>query len=147
VQGNIIEPSESASGLVVQATEEGYVYSLDTTVDWGVDVDPRDQTWVQELISGRRSGSNDLCIGLGRMMPGEYHIKHHHPDGSEFYYFITGECITYVDGEDIRCRPGTTIYLPPNCVHAVRNDTDEVAEMLYGINKPEYSQIGLVYDE
>jgi oxalate decarboxylase/phosphoglucose isomerase-like protein (cupin superfamily) len=39
------------------------------------------------------------------------------------------------------------MYIPPNCVHSIRNDTDEVVELVYGLSKPHYADIGLVYDE
>ena len=113
----ILEPSDATSGLVVQVTEEGWANSTDATVDWGVEVDSRDHVWIQELISGARMESTDICVGIGRMMPGEYHIRHHHPHGSEFYYFLKGECITQVDGEDIRCRQGRpSTCLPIVCI-------------------------------
>jgi mannose-6-phosphate isomerase-like protein (cupin superfamily) len=115
--------------------------------DEGYDHDPRDEGLVCELISRARSGSQDIGLGVGRMLPGQYHIRHHHPDGSEFYYFLSGECTVHLDGEDVRARPGTAIYIPPGCVHSVRNDTDGVVELLYGLSKPEYEEIGHAYDE
>jgi quercetin dioxygenase-like cupin family protein len=139
--------SEAQHPLVVQATDDGYIDGRAGAEAFGVEIDPRDVAEIQELLSGALVGSKDLNIGLCRMPPGSYHIRHHHPDGSEFYYFIEGGCVVTLDDSDIRARPGTAIYIPPNCVHAVRNDTDEPALFLYGLSKPEYRDIGLVYDE
>ena len=116
----ILEPSEATSGLAVQATEGDWAHSTDGMVEWGVEVDSRDHGWIQELISGARTESTDICIGIGigRMMPGD-HIQHHRPHGSEFYYVLTGECITQVDGEDIRCRPERpSTSLPAACIRS-----------------------------
>lgn len=133
--------------LVVQATADGFrdIGTTDHAED--ADIDPRDEAQVQNLLSGESVGATDMNIGLARMQPGMYHLKHHHPHGSEFYYFTNGTCEVHLDGEDILVRPGTAIYIPPNCVHAIRNDTDEVVELIYGLSKPEYADIGLVYDE
>jgi quercetin dioxygenase-like cupin family protein len=109
--------------------------------------DPRDEGAVCELISRSKSGSQDIGFGVARMTPGEYHIRHHHPDGSEFYYFTKGTCLVYLDGRDVRARPGMAMYIPAGCVHSVRNDSDGMVELVYGLSKPEYEEIGHAYDE
>ena len=109
--------------------------------------DPRDEGLVAELISAKLSASRDLNVGVGRMLGGQYHIKHHHPRGSEFYFFLSGSARVHVDGEEVTATRGTVIYLPPGCVHSIRNTGEEPVDLVYGLSKPEYSQIGLVYDE
>ena len=121
-----------------------------TSTDPGGDnakIDPRDEGSIAKLITRRLMGSEDLSVSIARIAPGQYHLKHHHPDGSEFYYFVKGECLVHVDGEDIVAVPGTSIYLPPNTVHSLRNEGTEVVELVCGLSKPEYAEIGLVYDE
>lgn len=121
-----------------------------TSTDPGGDnakIDPRDEGSIAKLITRKLMGSEDLSVSIARIAPGQYHLKHHHPDGSEFYYFVKGECLVHVDGEDIVAVPGTSIYLPPNTVHSLRNEGTEVVELVCGLSKPEYAEIGLVYDE
>jgi mannose-6-phosphate isomerase-like protein (cupin superfamily) len=109
--------------------------------------DPRDDGRVIALISRELSGSKDLNVGIGRISPGEYHIKHHHPEGSEFYFFLSGECRVWLDDQQVVARRGTSIYIPPGCVHAIRNDGTEPSDLIYGLSRPEYPEIGLIYDE
>lgn len=138
---------EKVHPLVVVASEDGYVDAGDWTPDGDVEVHARDEAQIQPLINRQTVGATDMRMGLGRMLPGMYHIRHHHPYGSEFYYFTKGSCIVHLDGDDIRAARGTAIYIPPDCVHSVLNDTDKAAEFVVGCSKSEYAALGLVYDE
>jgi quercetin dioxygenase-like cupin family protein len=111
------------------------------------EADPREEGFTCNLISRSRSGSEDLRVTYCRLLPGQYHLRHHHPHAAEFYFIIAGECTVYLDGEFVCARPGTAIYIPTNAVHAVRNESDAVCEWLAGFNRPEYAECGLVYDE
>jgi quercetin dioxygenase-like cupin family protein len=99
------------------------------------------------LISRERAGSEDLRVTYCRMLPHQYHLRHHHPHASEFYFVIRGECTVYVGGETVRATSGTSIYVPRNTVHAVRNDGEGVCEFLAGFNRPEHAECGIVHDE
>jgi mannose-6-phosphate isomerase-like protein (cupin superfamily) len=112
-----------------------------------VEFDPRDEGSAIELISGALTGSRDLNVGIARVSPGERHIRHHHPNGSEFYVFLSGRAILEVDGVEYEAVRGTAVYLPPGTVHAIRNVESETVDLIYGLSRPEYADIGLVYDE
>lgn len=140
-------PNRSGSGLVTRASEDGFVALGQGADEEGVKIDPRDQGLVQNLISHATMGATDINIGLGRQLPGTYHIKHHHPHGSEFYYVIRGNCTIHIDGDDVAAGPGTAVYIPPGAVHALRNDSDKPTEILYGLSRGDYAEMGLVYDE
>ena len=127
--------------------DDNFVEIADYESGDGVDMDPREEGRVLEVISGELSGSKDLHVGVARMQPGEYHIRHHHPLGSEFYFFLSGEAVVHVDGVDYPARRGTSVYLPPNTVHSVRNTGSETVDLVFGLDKPEYADIGIVYDE
>lgn len=133
--------------LVVMASNDGYVDVEDFPVDGPIELDPRDQAQIQPLINRETVGATDMRLSLGRMLPGMYHLRHHHSHGSEIYYFTRGSCLMHLDGEDFRATPGTAVYIPPNTVHSMRNDTDECVELVVGCSKPEYGAMGLVYDE
>ncbi|HLW59460.1 MAG TPA: cupin domain-containing protein [bacterium] len=111
------------------------------------EADPREEGFTCNLISRVRSGSEDLRITYCRMLPHQYHIRHHHPNAAEFYFVIAGTCAVYLGGEVVSASPGTCIYIPANTVHAVRNESESVCELLAGFNRPEYAECGLVYDE
>jgi mannose-6-phosphate isomerase-like protein (cupin superfamily) len=67
--------------------------------------------------------------------------------GSEFHFFLSGTAVVYVDGDEVSGRRGTVIYLPPGCVHSIRNVGEDAVDLVYGLSGPEYGEIGLVYDE
>jgi quercetin dioxygenase-like cupin family protein len=145
--GMTLSAEGSLFQFVSRATEDKYVSLGHGPDEAGVTIDPRDEGEVQNLISFARSGARDMNIGLARLQPGMYHIKHHHPHGSEFYYVMTGRCTVHIAGLDVDATPGTAIYIPPGHVHAVRNDSDLAVEFLYGLSTGDYSDMGLVYDE
>jgi quercetin dioxygenase-like cupin family protein len=52
-------------------------------------------------------------------------------EGEEFAYVIEGELIFAVDSEEYRLGPGDSIHLLPTVPHAIRNDTEEPAKILW----------------
>lgn len=109
--------------------------------------DYRDGGEVCTLVSEETTASQDLWVGLLRMWPGQRRRKHHHPHASEFYLVTKGECTLHIAGKDVRATYGTTVYVPANVVHAVRNDSDAVCEVIVGFNSPTLEGHGIVFDE
>jgi quercetin dioxygenase-like cupin family protein len=52
-------------------------------------------------------------------------------EGEEFAYVIEGELIFTVDNQEYRLGPGDSIHLLPTVPHAIRNDTEEPAKVLW----------------
>lgn len=52
-------------------------------------------------------------------------------EGEEFAYVVEGELLFTVDGEEYRLGPGDSIHLLSTVPHAIRNDTDEPAKVLW----------------
>ncbi|MBN9157759.1 MULTISPECIES: cupin domain-containing protein [unclassified Microbacterium] len=96
----------------------------------------QDQGQVCTLISRDLSGSDDLNVSLGRILPGQHHLCHHHPDASEFYVVVSGTPLVHLDGSEHRARPGDGIYIPRGTVHGITNDTGEIVELVVGMSKP-----------
>jgi quercetin dioxygenase-like cupin family protein len=139
---------ESIDQLVRTATEESFVpFTVDPNVD------SRDEGFACTLISRDINrahwspGSDGLAVGLARILPGQYHLKHHHPSGAEFYVITKGNCLVQIRGQSVRAIYGTAIYIPRNAVHSIKNDTDGTCELIWGIDRPTYEECGIVYDE
>ncbi|MCW5560155.1 MAG: cupin domain-containing protein [Verrucomicrobiae bacterium] len=47
---------------------------------------------------------------------------HHHARTTELYYILEGSGFVELDGERIRVRPGTAIYIPPGVRHRAIGD-------------------------
>lgn len=96
----------------------------------------RDQGLVSTLISRGLSDSDDLCVSWGRILAGQRHLCHHHPDASEFYVVISGTPLVYLGDKEHRARPGDGIYIPRGLRHGLWNDTENPVELVVGVSKP-----------
>ena len=132
---------------VVHASEDAWVSTAEYVPDGDIALDMRDQTLTQTLISEQLVPGADTVLALGRSVPGEYHIRHHHPFGSETYYITKGSLTVYLGDDEFIADEGTGVFIPPGMVHATRNHTDEVCEMVVVCGGPTYASLGLVYDE
>lgn len=117
--------------LVHNVHEQGFT-ALDKI---GLNGQP-DQGLVSTLISRDLSGSDDLCVSWGKILPGQHHLCHHHPDASEFYVVLTGTPMVHLGGTDYRAKPGDGIYIPRGTSHGLTNDGEEDVELIVGVSKP-----------
>jgi quercetin dioxygenase-like cupin family protein len=119
------------SKLVRNIADEGFKM-LDKV---GLNGQP-DEGLICPLVSRDLSESVDLNVSWSRMLPGQHHLRHHHPDASEFYVFLKGTPWVYLGDHEFRARPGDGVYIPTNCLHGLTNDTDEMIELIVGLSKP-----------
>jgi quercetin dioxygenase-like cupin family protein len=134
--------------LLARVSDEAFVRFIDTDPGGtNAVIDPRDQGSIVKLVTRRLMGSQDVSVSVARVYAGDYHLKHHHPYGSQAYYILSGQCLAHIDGQDLEVSPGTSIYLPPGTVHSINNTSEETLELVSILSKPEYAEVGLVYDE
>jgi len=58
------------------------------------------------------TGSKELCVGLGELVPWRWLGLHHHENIAEFYYAMSGRAKVTAEDE-IDGKPGTAIYISP----------------------------------
>ncbi len=134
--------------LVVQASEDAWVSTAEYIPDGeGIELDERDDTLTQTLINAQLVPGADVVFALGRSVPGEHHIRHHHPHGSELYYITKGEITVFLGDDEFVATEGMAIFIPPGMSHGTLNHTDDVCEMAVVCGGPTYASLGLVYDE
>lgn len=80
------------------------------------------------------------------LLSGLLHIKHHHPHRSEFYFFLIGTAVVYVDGDEVNT-PRHGHLASSRLLHSIRNVGEDAVDLVYGLSRPEYGEIGFVYDE
>ncbi|WP_449281722.1 cupin domain-containing protein [Leucobacter sp.] len=133
--------------LVARMREDGFVTTADYVPDGDIAVDPHDDTETQVLISDplMPGVGVDVVFALARSVPGEHHIAHFHPHGSEIYYLTKGEIEMRLGDDWFTARAGTAIFIPPGVIHETRNVTDEVCEMVVVCGGPTYASLGLEY--
>lgn len=119
----------TANPLVQNIDDLGFV-ELDHVTPSGV----RDEGLICQLISDKVNGAKEFTVNWGRMLPGQHHVKHHHAEVAEFYVIVAGTPIIHLGAEDIRAGVGDAFYIPPNTLHGITNDTDQVVELVAGVN-------------
>jgi quercetin dioxygenase-like cupin family protein len=106
---------------------------------------PGDDGLNWELIGSYVNGSTDMNVGIYQMDAGQYHPRHFHPAGAEFYYFLEGIGFVTVDDEEVEATAGTAIYLPRGTVHAIR--ATKKLELIYGFDQPDFRECGITWLE
>ncbi len=98
------------------------------------------------LVSGDRTASDSLTIGVAELRPGEARepITHRHTQ-AEVYYVLSGEGIVRVDGRDHALRAGTTIFIPGNIEHGAIATGNETLRILYAFAADSFADIEYVF--
>lgn len=108
-----------------------------------------------KLASDKTNG--ELCFVEDKIKPGFYLARHYHKVMTEVFYILEGEVELIFDDENIMCRPGDTITVPPNVWHAARCEKggkmlsifkngrfDQFLEKLSGMSDSEFADAQLM---
>jgi quercetin dioxygenase-like cupin family protein len=134
---------------VVIAGEQPVIDQSDPTNSKWIDAggDPRDQGRMVELVSTALTGSERMLVGLAWFEPGEVHLLHHHPHADEWYYVIRGSALFTVGGDVIRGTSGTALFMPADVPHRIENDGSETLHIMWGFDRGQLDEVGIVWDE
>ncbi|MGA2707042.1 MAG: cupin domain-containing protein [Steroidobacteraceae bacterium] len=96
------------------------------------DVEPEggDGVMWRTLTSADRTPTARLTSGVCEILPGCALQIHRHPT-LELYYFLEGSGIVTLGSEEHAVRAGTTIYIPAETVHGIRNDGSALLKLFY----------------
>jgi quercetin dioxygenase-like cupin family protein len=73
------------------------------------------------LFSREETSTQDLTAGIAELASGGRLAEHrHHP--SEVYYVLEGRGVLALDGEDQVVSAGTSVFIPGDVPHGIRND-------------------------
>lgn len=95
-------------------------------------------TW-HTLISGDRTPSRDMVLGIAHLDPGGWLGLHRH-DPPEFYLGLSGEATASVDGQVFRIAPGVALFIPGNAEHGIIAGP-EGCEFAYGFAVGSFSDV------
>ena len=91
-----------------------------TTEQWDDPVRGKVKWWT--LISGDRTPTDSLTCGVAEIEPGRPDVLHPHQHAQpEVYHFLSGTGVVHIDGEDHPVVAGSTVFIPGNASHGVRN--------------------------
>ena len=80
-----------------------------------------------------------VSVEIWELPPGASEGSHSH-DGDdtleEFYYFIAGQGVMWMDGEELPVGPGDAVMVPPGVDHGFRNTGGETLKVLLMWGEP-----------
>jgi quercetin dioxygenase-like cupin family protein len=82
------------------------------------------------LTSADRTPTQALTTGVCEIAPGGELLYHRHAP-LELYYFLEGSGVVTLDGIDRRVQPGSTVHIPGNTPHRIRNDGSVPLRLFY----------------
>ncbi len=96
-------------------------------------------TW-RTLTSADRTPTRTLTSGVCEIAPGGALDLHRHPP-LELYYFLQGTGVVRLGDREQRVAPGTTISIPGNVPHAIRNDGTGLLKLFYVFPVDSFSEV------
>ncbi len=96
------------------------------STDWGS---------LQWLVSDANNASEHMTFGRVTLKPGQANPPHHHPNGEEILFVVSGELEhTLPQGEAVTLRAGDCIVLPAGGIHWARNLGETEAVVIVAFN-------------
>jgi mannose-6-phosphate isomerase-like protein (cupin superfamily) len=100
------------------------------------------------LISGDRTPTDSLTVGVAELEPGESRLFRPHKHAqAEVYYILSGEGTVTILGTDHRVRPGTSVFIPGGTEHGARNTGTELLRLLYVFPSNSFAEIKYEFPE
>ncbi len=107
------------------------VQEVDCEVE-GADEGPFGSLRWRTLVSGDRTPSDSLTVGVAELEPHQSERfrshRHAHP---EVYYILSGTGTVTISGTEHPVRPGSTVFIPGGAEHGVRNTGRDLLRLLY----------------
>ena len=98
------------------------------------------------LISGERTPSAELTMGIAEILPGAT-LSHHRHAHAETYYITKGKGRIMIDGVESEIGPGSAIYIPSNAEHTASCDSDTPLEFIFTVPCDRFDEVVYRFDE
>lgn len=117
------------------------VHEEDCAFEGSSDATPGALRW-RTLISGDRTPTDSLTVGIAELEPGEARpFRPHKHAQPEVYYILSGHGTVTISGADHRVRQGTAVFIPGNAEHGARNTGTELLRLLYVFPSDSFAEI------
>jgi mannose-6-phosphate isomerase-like protein (cupin superfamily) len=93
------------------------------------------------LLSGDRTPTSSLTVGVAEIPPGDAPVRPHHHEPVEAYYILEGEGFVEVAGREHAVRAGSAVFIPGNAEHVVRNTGSVALRLLYVFPVDAFDQV------
>lgn len=100
-----------------------------------------DVVW-RTLISASQTPSKSMSCGITEISTGPNGILHAHRHAQpEIYYILSGSGLVTINNEEHQVGAGSTVFIPGNAIHSVRNVGDELLRFFYVFAADSFSDI------
>ena len=122
------------------------VHERDVPIEGGKD-DPNLGVEWRTLLSGDRTPTAGLTLGVAELAPGDAPLRIHRHAQAEAYYFLSGSGIAHIDGDEFSVSAGSTLFIPGGARHAVSNTGSEPLRLVYVFPTDSFSDVHYEFDE
>ena len=98
-----------------------------------------DFTWFS-LLDSKITPTEGLTVGIAELKSGDASRAHWHSH-PELYYFLSGHGVMEIDHKPHPVKPGTTVYVPGDALHTVKNEAGETMKILYAFAANSLSEV------
>lgn len=107
--------------------------------EYGEAADGPGLSW-RTLLSADRTPTREVTAGTCELQPGGELKLHRHPT-LEVYYFLQGEGVVLLEGRHIPVRQGSTLSIPADAPHGIRNTGQSVLKLFYVFPTDSYTDV------
>ena len=127
-------------------SQRGAVVHEDGVVIEGWDDAVRGKVVWRTLLSGDRTPTSQLTLGVTEIGPGQPSpfLPHRHAQ-AEAYYVLSGEGIVHLDGVEHPLRAGSSVFIPGDVWHGARNTGSETLRLLYVFAADSFADVRYVF--
>ena len=114
--------------------EEGWSDERNGRVQW------------RTLISSEITPTDSLTAGVAELGP-EDQLKAHRHAQPEMYHVLAGEGVVRIEGTDYPVESGSTVFVPGNAIHGIRNAGRDVLRFFYVFAADSFGEVAYVFQE
>jgi mannose-6-phosphate isomerase-like protein (cupin superfamily) len=121
---------------------QGFItHEEDCELEGARDALPGSVRW-RTLISGDRTPTHSLTVGVAELEPGESRdFRPHQHAQPEVYYILSGTGIVTISGTEHPVRPASAVFIPGAAEHGARNTGSELLRLLYVFPSDSFAEI------
>ena len=99
------------------------------------------------LLSGDRTASAALTLGVAELPPGADAPRPHRHAPPEAYYILEGTGVVEIDGREHAVRTGSAVFLPAGASHCLRNTGPGSLRLVYVFPVDSFEDVEYVFPD
>jgi quercetin dioxygenase-like cupin family protein len=100
----------------------------------------------QLILSGSRTPTTAMSMGMAEIAPGGILPLHHHSP-AEIYHVVSGQGLAEVEGVPHVLRPGVSLFIPGDARHRATNTAPSPLRFLFVFPTDSFEEVTYHFDE